>query len=107
MHGNNKKNRRTYHLYEIRDTQENDTYKYGISSDPIHESDQLSKRIRGQVSLFNRIAGFARFVGSILIRGIIGRKKADEIEEEYIQRYTEKHGRRPQGNPPAKKRKGS
>lgn len=105
MHGNNKKNRRTYHLYEIRDTKEDDVYKYGISSDPISKKDQLSKRIRDQVSLFNRIVGFAQFIGSILIRGITGRKKADELEKEYIQRYTAQHGRRPRGNPPARKKK--
>lgn len=105
MHGNNKKNRRTFHLYEIRDTEEDDVYKYGISSGPISEKDQLSKRVRGQVNLFNRVIGFARFIGKILIRGIIGRKKADEIEEEYIQRHAAKYGRRPRGNPPRKREK--
>lgn len=104
MHGNNKKNRRKFHLYEIRDTKEEEVYKFGISSDPISKKDQLSKRIRDQVSLFNRVVGFARFVGKILIRGIVGRKKADEIEEEHIQNYKAHHGRRPRGNPPRKKK---
>ena len=104
MHGNNKKNRRKFHLYEIRDTKEDDTYKFGISSDHISEKDQLSKRVRDQVNLFNRIVGFAQFVGKILIRGIIGRKKADEMEEEHIQHYTNQRGRRPRGNPPRKKK---
>lgn len=105
MHGNNKKNRRKYHLYEIRDTEEKDVYKYGISSDPISEKDQLSKRIRDQVSLFNRLVGFARFIGEILIRGIIGREKAEKIEEEHIRNYSNQFGRRPRGNPSRKKKK--
>ena len=105
MHGNNKKNPRKFHLYEIRDTQEDEVYKYGISSDPINEKDQLSKRVRDQVSLFNRVVGFVRFVGKILIRGIIGRRKADEIEEEHIQNYEAQYGRKPRGNPPRKKEK--
>ncbi len=103
MHGNKKSNRRTYHLYQIIDTQEEDVFKYGISSDSINEGDQLSKRVRDQVNLFNRVVGFARFVGAILVRAIKGRKKAEELEEEYIQRYRKDKGRRPRGNPPRRK----
>jgi hypothetical protein len=99
MHGNKKYNRRTYHLYQIWDKEEKEVFKYGISSDRISKKDQLSKRIRTQVSLFNRIVGFVRFVGTILLRGISGRKKAEDIEGDYIRRYEEEHGKRPRGNP--------
>ena len=33
-HGNSLKNTDPHHLYEIRDVQENDIFKYGISHDP-------------------------------------------------------------------------
>ncbi|MEM1119916.1 MAG: hypothetical protein AAGJ18_05670 [Bacteroidota bacterium] len=44
-HGNSHQNTKPHHLYEIADIQENDTFKYGISHDPI-EADGLSKRLR-------------------------------------------------------------
>ena len=61
-HGNSiDHNNSPHHLYEIRDIQENDIFKYGISQDPI-ESDGLSKRLRDQINLFNVVAGFIRFL---------------------------------------------
>lgn len=86
-----------FHLYEIYDTEDKDTYKYGISHYPIGE-DGYSQRIREQVSLFNRVVNWARFIASILQRGIPGRARAEEIEQEHITRYREKHGRNPRGN---------
>lgn len=43
FHGNDKRNDKPHHLYEIKDKQENDTFKFGISCDPINkEKDGLS-----------------------------------------------------------------
>lgn len=97
FHGNDKKNPEKFHLYEIYDTEDEDTYKYGISHFPIGE-DGLSQRIREQVSLFNRVVKWARFVAHILLNNIPGRARAEEIEQEYITRYREKFGRNPRGN---------
>lgn len=42
-HGNSHRNQKLHHLYEIRDTQEDEVYKYGISAEEIEE-DGLSAR---------------------------------------------------------------
>lgn len=68
-HGNSLDNDKPHHLYEIYDEKEKDTYKYGISDDPIDE-DGLSDRLRYQLNLFNRVVGYIRFIGRILIRNI-------------------------------------
>jgi hypothetical protein len=96
-HGNNLDNDNTHHLYEIRDLQEQDVYKYGISDDPIDE-DGLSSRLRDQLQMMNRIVGFLRFIGRILLTSIPGRRKARAIEDEHIQAYREQHGSNPRGN---------
>ena len=97
FHGNSRKNKRKHHLYSIHDTEENDIFKYGISDKPI-EADGYSPRLREQVDYLNRAVGWFRFVGKILIRGILGRPKARQIEDEHIDAYREKHGRNPRGN---------
>lgn len=97
-HGNSLENKNPHHLYEIRDEEEKDIYKYGISDDPI-EDDGLSKRLRYQLNLMNRVVGWPRFLGNVLIENIPGRIKAREVEDSYIDRYREKHGRNPRGNP--------
>lgn len=43
--------------------------------------------------------GFLRFVARVLLTGIPGRKRAEELEEEYVSGYEAKNGRRPRGNP--------
>jgi len=97
-HGNSLENENPHHLYEIRDLVENDVLKYGISDDPI-ERDGLSKRVRSQLDFLNQAIGFLRFVGHILLHHIPGRARAKEIEDEYIDRYFDEHGRKPRGNP--------
>jgi hypothetical protein len=79
-------------------------YKYGISDDPI-EADGMSARLRNQVTLFNLVANFFRFVGRILRTDIGIRETAENVEDEYIDAYEEKHGKRPRGNPTRKKKK--
>lgn len=96
-HGNSKKNKRPHHLYEIADKELNDTFKYGISCEPI-EKDGLSERVRLQLDLMNLIAGWARYFGRIILRNIPGNKKARIIEDEFIDTYHRKNGRNPIGN---------
>lgn len=56
MHGNSKQNTDIQHLYEIRDKETDDIFKYGISAG-VFGADGLSKRIRNQLTLYNLIAG--------------------------------------------------
>lgn len=96
-HGNSHKNMNPHHLYAFDDKKNDDIFKYGISDDPIEE-DGLSERMRKQLTLYNLIAGFTRFVGRIIMTGISGRKKAEQIENRHINDYFQKHGRYPIGN---------
>ncbi|MFN0034564.1 MAG: hypothetical protein ACKVUS_05810 [Saprospiraceae bacterium] len=97
-HGNSLENENPHHLYEIWDTAENGVFKYGITDDPI-ERDGLSKRMRNQIDFLNRAVGLLRFVGNVLLKNISGRARAKELEDEYIDRYFDEHGRKPRGNP--------
>ncbi len=97
FHGNSRQNHKPHHLYEIFDKQADDVFKYGISGDPI-EKDGLSERIRIQLDLWNIIAGFVRFVAKVVLANIPGRKRALEIEDDYIAAYADKYGRNPPGN---------
>jgi len=45
FHGNSNKNNKAHHLYAIHDVEEDDVFKYGISSKPIDE-DGYSSRMR-------------------------------------------------------------
>ena len=96
-HGNSIDNDEPHHLYEIKDVQENDTFKFGISHDPL-EADGLSRRLRDQINLYNVVVGFVRFFARILIKNIPNRKEAVRLEKEKIQAYKEEHGRKPRGN---------
>ncbi len=102
-HGNSHQNQNDYHLYEIKDLQEDEPFKYGISDEPIGQ-DGLSKRMRVQLYILNLGAAWIRYAAQILLTGIPGRKKAEEIEDENIEAFKEAHGRRPRGNPPKGKR---
>jgi hypothetical protein len=41
-----------------------------------------------------------RFFSRVLLVGIPGRKRAEEIEQQYIDAFREKHNRNPPGNLP-------
>ena len=97
-HGNSLQNPNPHHLYVVRDKQENDVFKYGISDEPIG-SDGMSKRMRSQVEILNNAVGWLRFIASILLTKIPGRAKAKELEDAHIDQYFDKHGRNPRGNP--------
>ncbi|MEM1121680.1 MAG: hypothetical protein AAGJ18_14610 [Bacteroidota bacterium] len=86
-----------HHLYGIMDSIDDDVVKYGISSDQIG-IDDLSDRLRRQLNLFNAVVGWARFYGRIILKGIKGRKKAEEIEDDYIKEYEKRNGRKPRAN---------
>ena len=97
FHGNSRKNNREHHLYAIRDEEEKDIFKYGISDKPIGD-DGYSRRMREQVDYLNAAVGWLRFFAEIIIRGIKGRVKARKLEDGYIDAYEREHGRRPRGN---------
>lgn len=105
MHGNNKNNDADHHLYQIWDTEKEEVFKFGISADEISEEDDLSGRIRNQLSLFNRIVGYLRFIGKVLLRGIKGRETALEKEDQHISEFEAEKGYRPRGNPDRKSSK--
>jgi hypothetical protein len=97
-HKNSDDSEELHHLYEIVDKVDYDTFKYGISSDPISKKDGMSKRMRVQLRFANLIDNWARFFARILVHDIPGRREAKRIEREYIQAYKNKNGRRPRGN---------
>lgn len=96
-HGNSNKNNKPHHLYEIRDSVDDDVFKYGISHDPIDE-DGYSKRMRTQVDFLNLGVKWLRFFARILLFDIPGKKEAKRIERQHIRKYKEEHGQRPRGN---------
>ena len=97
MHRNSHQNQKPHHLYELYDKEEKEVFKYGISSDPIEE-DGLSRRMRRQLQILNLAAGWLRYFGRILLQGIPGRKRAEELEDEHIEAFEKEHGRMPRGN---------
>ncbi len=97
QHGNLLANPNLHHLYEIYKIANQDTYKYGISDDPIG-SDGLSERARLQKNEANRAAEYDKFDAQILLENIPGRAEATRIEREKIDDYFFKNGRNPLGN---------
>jgi len=96
-HGNSNRNTKQHHLYEIRDSVDDDVFKYGISHGPVG-SDGYSDRMREQVNFLNLGVKWLRFFARILISNISGRKEAKRIERHYIRSYKEKNGQNPRGN---------
>lgn len=97
-HKNSNQNKDPHHLYEIVDKVGDDTFKYGVSCDPIGE-DGMSDRMRKQVNFLNRIDEWLRFFARILIHDIPGKKEARRLEREHIENYEKVNGRKPRGNP--------
>lgn len=96
-HGNSNKNNKPHHLYEIRDSVDDEVFKYGISHDPIGE-DGYSNRMRVQVDFLNLGVKWLRFFARILLLDIAGKKEAKKIEKQYIREYKAKNGQAPRGN---------
>lgn len=59
-HGNSFENEEEHHLYEIRDRETKDVFKYGICGKPLRP-DSTSSRANAQVRLFNKLVGWSRF----------------------------------------------
>ena len=97
MHSNSNQNDKPHHLYEIWDVEEEEVFKYGISSDPIEE-DGLSKRIREQMQVLNLGAGWLRYLARILLTDLRNRIEAKRIEDEYMDAFEERNDRLPRGN---------
>lgn len=104
IHGNSLDNHNLHHLYEIYKKANGDTFKYGISDDPI-ETDGLSERVRKQVLEVNRAAEYDKYAAQILLVDIEGRAEAARIERAFIDSYYNKNGRNPIGNLVPKKKK--
>ena len=96
-HGNHHENDAAHRLYEIRDRECEDVYKYGICGDPLND-DGTSPRAERQVREFNRAVRWLRFFANVLRSGIPGRLAARKLEDEYIEAYRQKHGAVPPGN---------
>ena len=96
-HGNRNDNDNPHHLYEIRDSIDDDVFKYGISHDPIDEEGQ-SNRMKKQVNFLNLGVNWLRFFAQILLLNIPNKKEAKTIEDEYIDNYEKQNGRKPRGN---------
>ncbi len=97
MHRNSLENSEPHHLYKIFDKEEEEVFKYGISSDPVNE-DGLSRRIRRQLKILNLAAGWLRYFARIILENIDGRLRAEELEDEYIETFEKEKGRKPRGN---------
>ena len=95
-HGNRLANDKDHHLYGIYDFQEREFFKFGISDEALKDGN--STRISGQVNLFNRVEGWLRFAGRILLFPISNRQKARKKEDQVIRTFEEKHGNLPRGN---------
>ncbi len=96
-HGNSLDNPNRHHLYEIYKKADGDTFKYGISDDPI-DPDRLSERVRKQVFEMNRAAEYDKYAAQILLMDIEGRAAAANIERGFIDAYFLKNKRNPIGN---------
>lgn len=96
-HGNSNENDAAHHLYEIRDQEENETYKYGICGDTLNE-DGSSPRANRQVREYNRAVRWARFYSQVLKTEIPGRIEARKIETRFIDEFEAISGRKPAGN---------
>jgi len=98
MHGNARENPNLHHLYCIFKLEGRETFKFGISDDPIDPEDALSTRVREQVEEWNLAAEYIKFGAEILVRDIAGREVALRLERHAIDAYYEKNGKNPPGN---------
>jgi URI fold toxin 2 len=97
IHANSHENLDLHFLYEILDNLRQDTYKYGISSDEL-KAGNTSEYLEKQLKMLNSAAEMDRYDAEILLRDIIGRLKAKQIEDKYMLRYEALFGRLPRGN---------
>ncbi len=96
-HGNSNLNTKPHHLCEIRDSVDDEVFKYGISHDQV-DDDGYSNRMRVQVNFLNLGVNWPRFFARILVLDIYGRMEAKRMERKYIRQYSVQHGSKPRGN---------
>lgn len=104
-HGNSYQNEKEHHLYEIFDTEKADTFKYGINDSPLN-ADGSSPRANEQAKFLNKAVRWARFIVHVLVTGIQGRRKARQMEDDYVEKYLAEKGHFPVGNKGHKKYQG-
>jgi URI fold toxin 2 len=80
IHGNSNSNLKPHHLYEIRDSVDDEVFKYGISHEAI-EDDGLSNRPRLQINFLNLGVKWLRFFANILVINIPGKKKPNALND--------------------------
>lgn len=96
-HGNSNESNAEHHLYEIRDRRSGGVYKYGICGKPLLK-DETSPRANEQVNYLNRAMQWNCFYAEIVLKGIPGRAKAKQVENEYIALHEAELGHKPPGN---------
>lgn len=96
-HSNLLQHLNTHHLYIIYDFEQQQIFKFGISDKSVNAL-YTSSRLFGQITLFNKVAGWKRFSGRIIRFPIQGRLNARRLEDEYILKFKDKYGQFPRGN---------
>lgn len=97
-HGNKLDHDAEQHLYVIYDHKERTIFKFGVSKEPLDDDGKCS-RMKKQVAEGNRWANMIRYVARVIIRSIQGRRKARSLEDDLVNKYQQKHGQLPRGNP--------
>lgn len=97
-HGNDLDNPNDHVLYGVYDHEDRVLIKFGISEQKDVNNSKLPSRLLSQLITWNRVVGFIRFTGRVLIWMIPGRLKARRLEDDLVDKYTEKHGGQPRGN---------
>jgi hypothetical protein len=72
-----------HHIYKIIETELEEVYKYGRSQRRLNH-DATSPRANEQMNLYNRLAGWLKYIASILKKDIKNKQEAKNIENEYI-----------------------
>ena len=73
-------------------------HKFGISERPIFE-DGTSQRMREQYRLMLQLVNADRITMRNIHREIAGRRRAIELEGDFVEAYVKKYGEEPIGNP--------
>jgi len=94
-HGNSKKSKKEQHLYEIVDSQTNETVKYGISGSKLNK-DGSSKRANFQVRCLNKLKKAVKYFANVLFTKIANRNQALELEQKIVNKYAKEN----KNNPP-------
>jgi len=89
-HCNSKKSKKEQHLYEIVDSQTNETVKYGISGSKLNKNGS-SRRANFQVYVLNKLWDSIVYYAKILCKKIINREEALKLEQECVDNFANKN----------------